>query len=74
MRSYAFSLRIGLALDANWWSGWLNKLLWSLFAVGNALKFTHVGSVTVRVRVAAEHTTTTPLSSDDGKNDDNFHL
>jgi len=36
------------------------------FAVGNALKFTHKGSVTVGVRVVAEDTIV-PLGTHDGK-------
>lgn len=36
------------------------------FAVGNALKFTHKGSVTVGVRVVAEDTAS-PVSTSDGE-------
>lgn len=40
-----------------------------VFAVGNALKFTHKGSVTVRVNVATEQTAL-PFNTDDGNNGD----
>lgn len=39
------------------------------FAVGNALKFTHNGSVTVSVKVAAQQTAM-PFNADDGNDGD----